>query len=300
METAAPAAPAAPAPNVQSGSDEGGGSYGESQDDKPELKPPVEQRYHKVKVNGKERTITEAEMVRNYSKALAADERLAQASKMEQSARAFMEALQNDPEKVLSDPRLSIDRKKLAYDWMKKQISEELDEPTDPRDIKLRDVEGKLKKFEEAENQKKQSEEQRQRDAFVNQRREAIAADLTKALEVSVFAKDPSVKAEVLREMATYLRVCRQQGYDVTPQEIADHIQSTHFNRYAALADAHDGESLSKLLGEKVVKKLVEHEIKRLRESRNGAQAPDVAESWQPAGRTKREFIDPDDLRRRR
>lgn len=305
METsAAPVAtppPAAPAAESQAQeSNEGGSEPSEGQIKAKKEAEKIEQRYHKVKINGRERTIREADMLRDYSKALAADERLAQATKMEQASKAFMEELLSDPYKVLSDPRLPIKKRDLAMRILQEEIAEELDAPTDPREIKLREVEGKLKGYEEAEKQKKQSEEQQQRQALIDQRREAIAADLTKALELSVFSKDPAVKAEVLSEMARYMRICKQRGYEVTPQELAEHIQSTHFNRYAALADAHDGESLTKLLGPKVVQKLIEHEIERRKKAMNVSQAPEVAESWQPASRGKREWIDPDELKRRR
>ncbi|MHA4915586.1 hypothetical protein, partial [Enterococcus faecium] len=81
-----------------------------------------------------------------------------EAAEARKSIEGFWEALQKDPEAVLNDPRLPLDRKKLAEKWLVKQIEEELN-PPDPRDAKLTEAEKRIKEYEDREKAEKEAKE---------------------------------------------------------------------------------------------------------------------------------------------
>lgn len=287
-------------PNVNSTPTEGQGeesSQGQeqNQDGRNPPAPKAPKRFIKVD----DESIDEETIARDYKKWKGADQKFREVAQARQSIEAFYEALQNDPEKVLGDPRLPIKKRELAMKWLREQVEEELQE-VDPKDQKLSEVEKELKKYKDQEAKQKQDAEKQEYQKVVDSRREAIATTLTKALELSPLSKSPDVQAEVLKEMAGYLRMCRQAGHDVTPDELAAHVQRNRMSSYHTLANQLEGDELIGWLGEAIVKKIRKADLARI-DRQHQAPPPDVAEDWSPSERKqKREIIDPATLMRRK
>lgn len=292
----APITTNAPAP-AESSTQEG---TQEQNTNQQQAEPKPQKRFLKTKVNGKEVQVDEDTLLRDYSKYAAADQRFKETAEMRRSIEAFYEALENDPESLLSDPRLPINKQRLAQKWLREQIEAQLkEEEADPRDVKLSEYERELKKYKEAEERQKQEHEQREYQKVVDTRREAIATVFNKALEITPLSKNPEIQAEVLREMASYMRMCKQAGHEVSPEELASHIQKNRLNSYHTLANQLEGDELISWLGEAIVHKIRKADLTRLRAQRE-APAPEVADEWQPADRKrKREIITPEELIRR-
>ena len=120
-----------------------------------------------------------------------------------------------------------------------------------------------------------------------------MAKVLGDAMKLSPLSKDPEVASETLREMAMYLRICKEQGHSPDPQELADHIQSKRFKSYHAVANQLEGEELIARLGEAIVAKIRKADLARLRQSR---EQPDTVatKDWDnKAAPAQNRFIDP-------
>jgi len=255
-------------------------------------------RMLKAKVNGRDVDVSESDMIRDYQKYSSADGKLREAAASRKQIDAFYAQLESDPESILNDPRMSIDKQKLAMKWLTEQLQSELGEPSDPRDIELADYKKKLGEFENRDKEAKDAKDKTEYEGFVEQRRNEIASTLSKAMELSPLSKEPSVAAETLRDMAQYMRLCRDAGYEVTPQELAQHVEQNKLKTFATLTNALEGDQLVALLGEGLINKLRKWDLGRLNKARE-QPSPEQSQSWESKGERKREFIDPSALRRK-
>ena len=266
-------------------------------EEKTEGQPKPEKR--KIKVGNE--FLDEDTIARDYSKWKGGDKALKEAAQARQSVEAFYEALQKDPRKVLADPRLPIDRRQLALDLMRETIEAEMLE-ADPNAKHMSETEKKLKEYQDKEAKQQQEHEQAEHQKLVQSRQSAIGQTLMKALEITPLSKNESVKTEVVAEMARYLRLCKQNGYEVTPDELAEHVARNRMSSYHTLAQDLDGDDLVDWLGDNVAQKILKRELNRIRKNRE-QPAPETVEEgeYQPTqSRKKREIIDPSQLMRRK
>lgn len=237
------------------------------------------------------------------SKYKAAEQKFREAAQARKEIESFYEQLQNDPEAVLNDPRLSIKKRELAEKWLMEELKQELnDEPQDPREIELAKIKKELEKYKVQEKQTKEQQEQEEYQALLNSRKEAIATTLSKAMELSPLSKDPVVAAATLKEMAMYMRMTRDAGYEASPEEIAQHIEEKHMSSLSALVSKLDGDDLlsyADRIG--LTPKVRKADLARLQKQRE-QPAPQQADNWQSSSSRpkQREIIDPNDLRRKR
>jgi hypothetical protein len=233
------------------------------------------------------------------SKYKAAESKFREAAAARKEVESFYEQLQNDPEAILNDPRLSLKKRELAEKWLMEELQQTLGEPVDPRDQELAKYKKELEKYQSQEKQTKDQKDQEEYSQLVNSRKEAIASTLSKAMEHSPLSQDPSTATETLREMAIYMRLCRDAGYEASPEDIARHVEGRYTKSYQQLANKLDGPQLIQLLGEAVVKKIRQEDLKNLQKMRD-LPAPQQADNWSSNGANKqREAIDPNEYRRK-
>lgn len=121
-------------------------------------------------------------------------------------------------------------------------------------------------------------------------------------MELSPLSKDPVVAAATLKEMAMYMRMTRDAGYEASPEEIAQHIEEKHMSSLSALVSKLDGDDLlsyADRIG--LTPKVRKADLARLQKQRE-QPAPQQADNWQSSSSRpkQREIIDPNDLRRKR
>ncbi|HEY9661953.1 MAG TPA: hypothetical protein V6C65_26150 [Allocoleopsis sp.] len=300
METNAPVNNPAPNhPELQGRVDPAkDGDQAKDQGQKQETQQQKEKRLLKTKINGREVEVDEETVIKRYQKEETADQKLREAAQMRREVESFYETLLNNPEEILNDPRIPLKKRELAEKWLMDTLSQELGEPEDPRDKKLKEVEGKLKTFEEREAEAKAKAEQEEFQQVVNTRREQIAKTLTAAIQQSPLAQDPDTSAATIKEMAMYMKMCRDAKYDVTPEEIAAHVEKKHNKSIQHLVGKLKGEQLIRYLGQDIINEVRRYDLQQLQKSRELPQA-EQASSWEPREKRQREFVDPNSLRRR-
>jgi len=257
----------------------------------------AERRKLKAKVNGKEREVYEDDVLRDYQKYESADEKLREAAQKKKEIDAFYEALENDPESVLNDKRLPINKRELAMKWLTEQIEEELT-PQDPREAEYREMQKKLSEYQTKEQKEAETKAEQEKRQLVDQRREIIANTLSKAMELSPLSKDPEVAAATLRDMAMHMRVCKEAGYDVSPEELAAHVEKKNLKSYHGLANRLEGDELISFLGEEIVQKIRRADLSRIKKARE-IPPPETTERWEPRREQTRQLFDPSELRSR-
>lgn len=264
-----------------------------------DVPPKPAKRFIKTNVNGREESIDEETLIREYQKAKAGDERLAKASALEKQMQHFVTQLRENPAAILSDPRLGVDRQALAEAILREQIEAELE---DPKDREAKTLKERLKAYEDKEAQAKQAQknqaEQAERQEAVAKAQARLQDTFAKAMEHSVLSKDPETAAATLRDMALYFRMARQQGHDVSPEELAAHVEQKHLKSMHSAANTLTGEELVSFLGEAVVKKIRQADLARL-ETKAAKPITQTDSTWIARNEKPKEaqFIDPRDLR---
>ena len=262
-----------------------------------ETQAQAERRKLKAKVNGKEREVYEDDLLRDYQKYSSADEKLREAAQKKKDIDAFYERLESDPESILSDPRLPINKQELAMKWLTEQIEQEV-KYADPKDREMDELRRELDKFKNRDREVEETKQQQEHRQLVESRREAIATTLSEAMALSPLSKNPEVAAQTLREMALHMRLCKDAGYEVSPQELAQHVERKNLQSYQVVAGKLEGDELISFLGEEIVQKIRRADLSRIKKSRE-VEAPQVANHWEPKKGQTRELFDPSQLRLR-
>jgi hypothetical protein len=179
------------------------------------------------------------------------------------------------------------------------ELEEELAPQKSAADLRLEELEKELNRFKEKETEEKTAAEAAEFNKLVENRREAIAKTFQEAIALSPLSKEQGTSAEVVREMATYMRLCKEAGYDVTPKELAKHVEDRFLNSYKALTSGMAGEDLVNFLGKDIVNKIRMYDLGQL-ESRRATREPDTAETWDRTRSRARDITDPRDLMKRK
>lgn len=237
----------------------------EPKEPKPEPKP---KRWLEAKIDGKTEKVDEETLVREYQKAKAAEKRFQEAAKIRQEYEEFQRKLKENPEELLNDPNLPIDRQKLAEQWIMKQIESEM--PKDPKELKIKEYEEKLKKYQEMEKQVQEEQARQEFEQVKTRRQQEIGNLLSDAMKQSPLSKNPETAAATLREMALYYRAYKQETGEVpSAEELAAHVEQKYYKGMYELAHTLEGEDLVKFLGDTVVGKIRKYDLARLKGGNN-------------------------------
>ena len=278
-EITAPTPTAAPAQEGNSTSEDMGETSANTPEETPKPKKP---NFRKYKIGNEEVSLSDEDIARDYSKWKGSDKAFREASDAKKATEAFMKALREDPEKILNDGRIPIDKRKLAEKWLMDEIEKEMN-PPDPRDAKLSDAERRLKEYQDREEAEIKAKEEHEYETVKEQRKSEISKTLSQAMQATHLSKDPESAASVLREMAIYMRAARERGEDVTPDELVEHIHNQRFSQFYNLAHKFEGEELIEFLGEEIVNRIRKSDLARLRASRGvGESQSHKNESWTP------------------
>jgi hypothetical protein len=245
-----------------------------------------EVRKFKLKVNGREREVDEAEVIRRAQLADAADERFKEAAQMRKQTEAFLEALRADPISVLQHPELGIDFRGLSEQYLTKELQRELMSPEQRELEELREFRKAAEARTQAEQQEQMTQRQQQEHAQLTQRA-AVEYDrqITEALSKSDLPKTPYTIKRVVEVMQNALA----NGYDLDVPTAVDMVREGYHGDVQALVGNLDGEALIKVLGDAIVGKLRKHDLANLRRKLEGQQPAAPAAGATPTPRSPRE-----------
>lgn len=258
-----------------------------------------EKRMLETTVNGRKVRVSEDDLLRDFSKFSSADEKFREAAQGRKEVAEFKRMLAEDPESVLNDPNLPFDRRKIAEKWLMAELEKEMSPQKSKEQERLEELERENEQYKNRDQEEMTKKEQAEFQKIVESRREVIAKTFQDALALSPLSKDQGTSAEVVREMASYMRLCKEAGHDVTPAELAKHVEDRFMNSYKSLTENMSGEDLVGFLGKDIITKLRQYDLGQL-EARRGNRSPEVSSNWEASSqRQKREFTDPRSLMRK-
>lgn len=222
----------------------------------------------KVKINGIEQEVEEAELLRGYGHQSAANKIFQEGKQQLKQAEEFI-AMMRDPDKFFEVAKqLGHDPRILAEQRLVRDLEEDL---MDPRDKELRDARNRLKQIDDLERI--------QKEAVENQRNEALKAKYSKdysdqfiqALEATNL---PATKAMV-SEMAKYIGRSAQIGFEMTASEAASLVKEDILMAHQRLIGDADGEVLIKLLGDNVANKVRKYDMSKVKNPEANLSTPE-------------------------
>ncbi len=240
-------------------------------DNAPEPKEmtPAERKIWKLKDGAEEFEFdaTDEEAVkREVQKARAANKRFDEAARLRQEAEQAYSMLK-DPEqlrRILQDPRVGLDVKKFAEDYVWEQIQQQQREAEWAKDPAAK------QRWEDGEELKKRrdADARAQEEGISRLQREAQARHETayeqkfiKAMEGGGIPKTP----EAFSRMAELTMIAVDKNIDLTAEEIAqvyrDELDHADRARYGGAT----GEQLARMIGEDGLKRLREYDLGRLK-----------------------------------
>jgi len=223
--------------------------------------PIVESRKFKVKVNGIDQEVDEAELLSGYQTRKASDEKFREAAMSRKQAEEFIGLLRTNPMKVLNDPNLGLNFRELAEKFLVEQMEEEM---LDPRDRELRDAKRQLAEIEDAKRQAKKSEE----DQANEELKAKFTNDYTNQI-VEALASSGLPKTEhTVKRMAYYMHQGVQRGYDLTASDVASLVKEDYIQEQKSLYGSLDGDMLIQLLGADVANKIRKHDVTKFKSSK--------------------------------
>lgn len=236
------------------------------EEEKPKA-PPAPQK-HKVKVNGQEREVTIEELMSNYSKGSAADQKFAEAAQMRKQAEEFVSLLRKDPRKVLENPNIGVNLREFAEKYLSEQLEAEM---LSPEQKKLREYETKLKEYQQQEEEKKQQELTAKQEAEVQHWKGHYEKIVQDALNVGGLPKTTGT----VRMMAAHMQRATEYGIDIHPNELVQLVKQDYMNAQKELYSSLEGDALLQILGDELANKIRKADLSRLRKPVAG-KAPEV------------------------
>lgn len=234
---------------------------------KEAAKEAMEARKYKVKVDGQEMEVDEAELLRGYSHQKAANKILQQGAAARKQAEEFI-AMMKDPEKFWEvAKKIGHDPRKQAEEYLARQLEDEL---LDPRERELKETKLRLKQMEEMDRAQKEAMEAKRNEVLKQKYAKDYSDQFVAALQETGL---PATKPMVA-EMAKYVSRAAKIGFKMTPIEAAKLVDEDLRVSYGRLAKESDGEVLIRLLGEDAANKIRKYDTQRLKNPEQDLRTP--------------------------
>lgn len=223
-----------------------------------ETKVIPEVKKYKVKVDGKDAEVTEDELIRGYAHMTAANKKFQEAAMTRKQAEEFIGMLKTNPLKVLKDPRLGHDARKLAEEFLVEEMQKEL---MTPEQKELYEAKEKLRANEEKEKSETKQKEEAQLAELTAKYTEEYSKDIVSALKTSGL---PQTEHTVKR-MAYYMHQALLKGYELKAADVVSLVREDFKTESKSLLDQLDGATLLEFLGDNAAKKLADFNLAKLK-----------------------------------
>lgn len=279
-ETAAAAAPAAPStPATPSSSGVPPATSAQSKpastatpDGKAAATPSAPQ-LKEYKIDGKVVKLTAEEADQYVSLGFASDKRFKDAAQLRKQSETLLGRLR-DPKQVMSvlqDPALGYTKDQIRAEF-EEWYSQEFIEPEklSPLERELKAAKAELQNRDKKDKDLAEEKLRIEQDQMTTQQREMLQKQLIETLETGLVPKTNFS----IRRLAYWTRVNNENGFNATPQQLANQVVKEYHENLRDAVAASDGDVLIRLLGDEVIQKLRKHDLEQLRKTRGLGNTP--------------------------
>lgn len=201
--------------------------------------------------------------------------RMAESSQLQKEVASFIEELKKNPAKVLSDPTLGVDFKKVVKEFIEEEMAREAKTPEQLEVEKLRE---ELKSIKEKEAKEKEENERKEFERLQAQQEEMYDMKMTKALQDSKLPKTPYI----VKKMADYLLLALNNGIDAEPIDVIPLIEEEMRNDIKQMFSASPQEFIEQMIGKDKLNEVRKSNLKKAPPTPVKKIAPDVGAKNQP------------------
>jgi hypothetical protein len=214
------------------------------------------ERMLKLKMNGKEVSMPESEVIKYAQQGKVSDQRFQEAAKIRQEAEAIVKYAKENPTEFFKKTGMN------AREWAENFLMQELQrESESPEQRKNRENEEKLRQYENTEKQRKEQEHKAQMQKLEQEHGQRYDQLFTQALQESGLPKT----AFTVKRMAELQLLNLKKGFDLKPDQLAKLVREDYANEQKSLLSSLDGDQLIDFLGAEAVKKLSKAQIAKLK-----------------------------------
>lgn len=244
---------------------EGQVAEGEKQEEN-QPQPQATKKKFKLKVDGQEIEeeidLADDETIkRHLQMSKAAQKRMSEAAQTKRQAEQFINALRTNPLKILNDPNLGLDFKKIAEDYIYEQAMNDM---LTPEQKQLKEYERRLKEHEDQQRTAKEQQEAQQLEELQQRYAEDYDKKITEALSTSGLPKTP----KTVKRMAELMYKNLEFGFELEPKQLVEIVRQDYLTDIKELLMATDGDSLLKMLGDETANKLRKADLARLKSAK--------------------------------
>lgn len=222
----------------------------------------VERRKYKYKVDGKEveEELSDDDVKKHLSMSRAAYKRMQEAASEKKQAQEFVKMLRENPEQVLNNEQIMGSKKfrEIAEQYLSKQLQEEM---LSPEEKHKREMESKLKQYEETEKQQRQQAEAKQ----MEQLQAHYAQDYEQKIMTGLQSQNIPKTPRTVKRMAELMSKNLQYSLELEPQQLAEIVKQDYIKEIQELFGATESDALLNLLGDGVSNKIRQADLKKLK-----------------------------------
>ena len=218
---------------------------------------------YKVKVGGREEDVEldlndEKEVQKHVQMSRAAQVKMQEAAELRKSAEEFINLLRTNPRKVLMDPSIGVDLKKLAQEVINQEIENAQKSPEQLEKEKLQaELEEMRSKMKKDEDDRKAKE----MDRLTREAQTQLETSMESALKTSDLPKTPYT----VRKMAEYMMIALKNNVELTPHDLVPLIRKQMIADYKELTAASSDDVLEELIGKDVLSRVRKKTVAKIK-----------------------------------
>lgn len=196
--------------------------------------------------------------------------RSSETATLKKQVEGFINELRKNPRKVLNDPNLGLDFKKIVQEFIEEELQ---NSQKSPEQLKADQLEKEVARLKEENERRQQEFNAREFERLQQQALDTYDVQVEQALSKSDLPKSPYV----VKKMADYMLLGLQQGMDVSPEDVIPLVRKEMQDDLKAMFAVMPEQVIEELIGKDTLKKLRTKNIAQAK----GAKLPP------PVGATK-------------
>src|ERR1019366_8438204 len=181
-------------------------------------------------------------LTKNLQMSKAASKRMSEYSQLEKEVSQFLADLRKDPRKVLSDPNINVDVKKLAASIIEEEIA---NAQKSPDQLEREKFQKELQQLKDEREQEKKTYSEKELERLQQTEYERYDMQMTQALEKSDLPKSPYV----IKKMADYMLLGLQNKIDVSPADVIPLVREEMTNDLKEMFAVMPDEVIESIIG---------------------------------------------------
>lgn len=215
----------------------------------------------------------EAALTKHFQMSKVAQKRMSESAQLQKEVEAFVDELKKNPRKILSDPNIGIDIKKLAAEIIEAEIE---NSKKSPEQLQIEKYQAELAEIK-AERER-EAEEVKTRELTAMQERYVQDYDMkmTQALEKHT---DLPKSPYVVKKMADYLLLGLKEGMDIQPDDVVELVREEMRNDLKEMFAVLPEDVIEQLVGKDKIANLRKKNLAKAKAPATPSQVKDTGRS---------------------